>query len=132
MFGRLLSQAFHRWKNCATYKKVEVDNNFKIRLVKLYRDKLSKAFNLWKVNRAASVIEMQTMEFEDIQTQNAQIEEACRQTEVKIKELDRCSRNQGAKHLRKLVIGAFQKHMKMYLDRWRKANTHKNTQVKGS
>lgn len=107
MFGRLLSQAFHRWKNCATYKKVEVDNNFKIRLVKLYRDKLSKAFNLWKVNRAASVIEMQTMEFEDIQTQNAQIEEACRQTEVKIKELDRCSRNQGAKHLRKLVIGAF-------------------------
>ena len=71
LFGRLLSQAFHRWKNCATYKKVEVDNNFKIRLVKLYRDKLSKAFNLWKVNRAASVIEMQTMEFEDIQTQNA-------------------------------------------------------------
>ena len=71
LFGRLLSQAFHRWKNCATYKKVEVDNNFKIRLVKLYRDKLSKAFNLWKVNRAASIIEMQTMEFEDIQTQNA-------------------------------------------------------------
>ena len=66
LFGRQLSQAFHRWKNCSKYKAVELDKNFKIRIVKLFRGKLSQAFNLWRKNRASMAIEMQTMEMEDI------------------------------------------------------------------
>ena len=75
---------------------------------------------------------MQTMEFEDIQGQNAAIEEACRQNEAKIKEADRSCKNQGAKHLRKLVTNALMQHTKTYFDRWRKAKDYKNSQVNGS
>ena len=38
----------------------------------------------------------------------------------------------GAKHIKKLVIGAYQSHMKAYLDRWRKKNAHTTTQVSGA
>ena len=48
-------------------KGIMMNKNFKIRLVKLYRSKLEKCFNLWRVNRSAMVIEMQTMEFEETQ-----------------------------------------------------------------
>lgn len=58
LFGRLLSQAFHRWKNCAQYKAKELDGSFKIHLIKLYRGKLSKAFNKWRVNRAVVAMEL--------------------------------------------------------------------------
>ena len=78
--------------------------------MKLYRSKLSKAFNLWRVNRASLVIEMETMQMEDIQSSNAEIEETCRKREVEIKAADRSSKNMGAKHLKKLVSGAFLKH----------------------
>ena len=51
VFGRLLSQYFQMWKNGAVSKAVLMDQKFKIKLIKLYRGKLEKAFNLWKVNK---------------------------------------------------------------------------------
>ena len=50
------------------------------------------------------------MQMEDIQSSNAEIEETCRKREVEIKAADRSSKNMGAKHLKKLVSGAFLKH----------------------
>jgi len=44
-----------------------MNQSFKIKLIKLYRDKLAKAFNLWKMNKQSMTIEMQTMDFEDLQ-----------------------------------------------------------------
>ena len=35
-----------------------MDQKFKIKLIKLYRGKLEKAFNLWKENKQAMVIDM--------------------------------------------------------------------------
>ena len=66
VFGRLVSQYFQRWKEGAKYKGTAVNQKFKMRLIKLYRSKLEKAFNLWRVNRSTMVIDMQTMQFEDI------------------------------------------------------------------
>ena len=34
----------------------------------------------------------------------------------------------GAKHINKLVIAAYHRNMKAYLDKWRKKNVHSNTQ----
>lgn len=67
------------------------------------------------------------MEFESIQGQNMQIEEACRKEEVKIQAADRSSKNLGAKHLKKLVCGAFLQHIKQFFDRWRKKNVKMRT-----
>ena len=39
-------------------KNVTINQTFKIKLIKLYRDKLAKAFNLWKVNKQAQTIDM--------------------------------------------------------------------------
>ena len=63
VFGRLVSQYFQKWKNTAMTKNVTINQTFKIKLIKLYRDKLAKAMNLWKVNKQALTIDMQTMEF---------------------------------------------------------------------
>ena len=59
LFGRLLSQYFQKWKNGAVTKGVKLNANLKIRLIKLYRRRLEQAFNLWRVNRSAMIIEMQ-------------------------------------------------------------------------
>ena len=59
-----------------------MDRNFKIKLIKLFRGKLQAAFDVWRNNRSAKVIEMQTMQFEDFQAQNAVIEEVSRKTEL--------------------------------------------------
>jgi len=67
VFGRLLHQYFEKWRQGATTKRVQLDSDFKVKLIKLYRAKLSRAFNVWRVNRSAMVIEMQTLEFEEIQ-----------------------------------------------------------------
>ena len=123
LFGRLVSQYFQKWKQGAATKAVKLDNDFKIHLIKLYRQKLAQAFNLWRVNRSAMVIEMQTIEFEDIQATNRKIEEVCRETDAQIKQADRSSRGIGAKHIKKLVTAAYQRHMKAYLDRWRRKNS---------
>ena len=61
-----------------------------------------------------------------------QIEQACRETEVKIQAADRSSKSMGAKHIKKLVTQAFQRNMKAYLDRWRNKNSSINTQVDGA
>lgn len=58
LFGRRLSDAWHRWKNCGQYKVTTFNGNFKLRLLKLYRGKLAKALNLWRMNRDADVIEL--------------------------------------------------------------------------
>jgi len=58
VFGKRLSQYFQKWKNGAITKARKMDKDFKIRLIKLYRSKLEKAFNLWRVNRSAMVIEI--------------------------------------------------------------------------
>lgn len=105
-----------------------LDNDFKVKIIKLYKGKLSKAFNLWRVNRSAMVIEMQTMQFEDIQGQNAEVEAMVRENDVKIKAADRSCKNNGAKHIKKLVTAAYQRNMKAYLNRWRSKNSHVNTQ----
>ena len=42
----------------AVTKARKMDKDFKIRLIKLYRCKLEKAFNQWRVNRSAMVIEI--------------------------------------------------------------------------
>ena len=123
LFGRLVSQYFQKWKQGAATKAVKLDNDFKVRLIKLYRQKLAQAFNLWRVNRSAMVIEMQTIEFEDIQATNRKIEEVCREADAQIKQVDRSSRGIGAKHIKKLVTAAYQRNMKAYLDRWRKKNS---------
>ena len=67
LFGRQLSQYFNHWKNSAITKKTKTNGDFKQRLIKLYRSKIEKAFNLWRVNRAAMIIDMKVMEFEGIQ-----------------------------------------------------------------
>lgn len=67
VFGRLLSQYFQKWKNTAMTKNVTFNQTFRIKLIKLYHDKLAKAFHLWKLNKQANTIEMQTMEFTDLQ-----------------------------------------------------------------
>ena len=122
VFGRLISQYFQKWKNTAMTKNVTINQTFKIKLIKLYRDKLAKAMNLWKVNKQALTIDMQTMEFQDLQAQNQEIESMCKENEVKIKAADRSSRGMGAKHIKKLVTAAYQRNMKAYLDRWRQKN----------
>ena len=38
----------------------------------------------------------------------------------------------GAKHIKKLVTAAYDRHMKAYLDRWRKKNGSMNTQENGA
>lgn len=58
LFGRLLSQYFQKWKQGALTKKVKLDKDFKIKLIRLFRANLSIAFNRWRVNRSAMVIEM--------------------------------------------------------------------------
>ena len=88
LFGKQLSQAFYRWKHCATYKAVELDQNFKMRLVKLFRGKLAAAFNLWRVNRAAAAIEMECVKYEDLQSSNAEIQELSYETTRKIQAAD--------------------------------------------
>lgn len=74
------------------------------------------------MNRSASIIEMTTMEFEQMNQINGKIETACRRNEAKIQAADRSSKNMGARHLRKLVQQAFQANMKAYFDRWRAKN----------
>ena len=73
------------------------------------------------------VIDMQTMEFEDFQNSNQEIEKVNREREIKIKQVDMSSRNMGAKHIKKLVTAAFLRNVKAYFDKWRKKNTQSNT-----
>ena len=52
-------------------------------------------------------IEMQTMEFEDLQAANQEIEALCKENDLKIKAADRSSKGMGAKHIKKLVTAAY-------------------------
>jgi len=107
LFGRQLSQYFNHWKHASIKKKTVLNGEFKMRLIKLFRGKLEKAFNLWRVNRSAMVIDMQVMEFEGFQSKNQEIEVAVRENAAKIKAADRSCKSMGAKHIRKLVLGAY-------------------------
>lgn len=40
LFGRKIAQYFQKWKHGAITKGIKMNQNFKIRLVKLYRSKL--------------------------------------------------------------------------------------------
>ena len=53
------------------------------------------------------VIDMQVMEFEGFQSKNQEIEVAVRENAAKIKAADRSCKSMGAKHIRKLVLGAY-------------------------
>lgn len=83
LFGRQLGLFFNTWKQKAKITKVSIDGSFKVKLIKLYRQKLQKCFDLWRIKRSNLVIEMQAMECEEIQAQNHEIEVACRERELK-------------------------------------------------
>ena len=50
---------FDHWKRQAQNDSVQLNQSFKVKLIRLYRGKLEKAFALWKKGRNHKAITMQ-------------------------------------------------------------------------
>ena len=49
---------FDHWKRQASNDTIGLNQSFKVKLIRLYRGKLEKAFNLWKKGRSHKAIVM--------------------------------------------------------------------------
>jgi hypothetical protein len=56
LFGRQLSMYFHHWRMQASHNTVVINTSLKLRIVKLHRDRVQQAFNLWREGRSWAVI----------------------------------------------------------------------------
>ena len=125
LFGRMLSQYFHHWRKQASHNTVVINTSLRLRIVKLHRDSLQKAFNLWREGRSWAVIMEQQQGIIEMQAGNFQLQEESRSIERAINEKDQSTKSSASRKLHSMVAQALMKHTKHFLDRWRSNVAHR-------
>ena len=78
-----------------------------MKLIRLYRGKLEKAFALWKKGRSHKAITMQMEVMEEFQSNNIEMETENRKIAQKIRQKDESMKSVSSKHVKKLMTQAF-------------------------
>lgn len=81
-FGKLLAQYFDHWKNLAHCSNKNLNTKIKDQIIRTYKNKLRRAFDLWKKNKDGQKICQQQMEFEEVQGNTEAMVEDLKKTEA--------------------------------------------------
>lgn len=125
LFGRQLSQYFHHWRQQACHNTIVINTSLRLRIVKLHRDSLQRAFNLWREGRSWAVIDEQQQGILELQAGNSSLQEQSLSIQRAINEKDQSTKSSASRKLHSMVAQALMKHTKHFLDRWRSNVAHR-------
>lgn len=88
-------------------------------LIKVYKGKIKRAFNLWCVGRDGVIISKQKKEISVLTEETGCINDENRQLNGVIQDNKFKIKSAATKHLRKLVVESLYRNIKHYLRRWK-------------